>query len=91
MEGNLTRMLRAVLNKSLKQYPTKPAVRLPTSLFTSNPSNTNKEIRCTAGEVRTINMSDDLLCAPTYGRASVGRPAKTRINSADPGYNFGDL
>ena len=41
--GNTTRILRALLKKSWKQYPNKTtAVRLPTSYFTNHPSETNK-------------------------------------------------
>ena len=77
--GNYTRMLRAILNKSWRQHPTKHQLygHLPpiTKIF---------QVRRTrhAGHYwrsRDVLIRDVLLWTPTYGRAKAGRPARTYI------------
>ena len=70
LDGNYTRMLRAILNKSWRQHPT----RHPASHHENYPSLTNQTCK-TLLEL----ISDVLLWTPTYGRAKAGRPARTYI------------
>ena len=79
LDGNYTRMLRATLNKSWRQHPTKHQLygHLP-------PITKNIQVRRTrhAGHCwrsRDELISDVLLWTPTYGRAKAGRPARTYI------------
>ena len=71
-EGNYTRMLRAVLNKSWRQHPTRHQLygHLP-------PITKTIQVRRTrhAGQL----IRDVLLWTPTHGRAKAGRPARTYI------------
>ena len=79
LDGNYTRMLRAILNKSWLQHSTKHHLygHLPpiTKIF---------QVRRTrhAGDCwrsRDELISDALLWPSTYGRAKAGRPARTYI------------
>ena len=79
LDGNYTRMLRAILNKSWWQHPTRHQLydHLP-------PITKTIQVRQTrhAGHCRTIRdelISDVLLWTPTYGRAKAGQPARTYI------------
>ena len=79
LEDNYTRMLRAILNKSERQHPTKHQRygHLP-------PITKIIQVRRTrhAGHYwrsRDELISDVLLWTPTYGRAKAGRPARTYI------------
>ena len=87
LDGNYTRMLRAILNKSWQQHPTKHQLygHLP-------PITKNIQVRRTryAGHCwrsRDELISDVLLWTPTYGQARTGRPARTYIQQLceDPG------
>ena len=78
-DGNYTRMLRAILNKSWRQHPTRHQLygHLP-------PITKTIQVRRTrhAGHSwrsRDEIISDVLLRTPTYGRAKAGRPARTYI------------
>ena len=79
LDGNYTRMLRAILNKSWRQHPTRHQV------FSHLPPITNTiQVRRTrhAGHYwrsKDELISDVLLWTPTYGRAKAGRPARTYI------------
>ena len=79
LDGNYTRMLRAILNKSWRQHPTR-------HLLYSHLPPITKTIQAR----RTIHaghwwwsrdelISDVHLWTPTYGRAKAGRPARTYI------------
>ena len=79
LDGNYTRMLRAILNKSLRQHHTKQQLydHLP-------PITKTIKIRRTrhAGHYwrsRDEHISDVLLGTPSHGRAKAGRPAGTYI------------
>ena len=79
LDGNYTRMLRAILNKSWRQHPTRHQLygHLP-------PITKTIQVRGTrhAGHwwrSRDELISDVLLWTPTYGRAKAGRPARTYI------------
>ena len=79
LDGNYTRMLRAILNKSWRQHTTRH------QLYGHQPPITKTiQVRWTrhAGHCwrsRDEPISDVLLWTPTYGRAKVGRPARTYI------------
>ena len=82
LDGNYTRMLRAILNKSWRQHPTKHQLygHLP-------PITKTIQVRRTrhAGHrwrSRDELISDVLLWTPTYGQAKTGRPARTYIHTA---------
>ena len=77
LDGNYTRMLRAILNKSWRQPPTRHQLygHLP-------PITKTIQVRRTrhAGhswKSRDELISDVLLWNPTYGLAKAGRPART--------------
>ena len=79
LDGNYTRMLRAILNKSWRQHPTKqqPYGHLP-------PITKTIKVRWTrhAGHYwrsRDELISDVLLWIPSHGWAKAGRPARTYI------------
>ena len=79
LDGNYTRMLRSILNKSWRQQPTRHQLygHLP-------PITKNIQVRRTrhAGHCwksRDELISDVLLWTPTHCRAKAGRPARTYI------------
>ena len=76
-DGNCTRMLRAILNKSWRQHPTRLYGHLP-------PITKTIQVRRTrhAGHYwrsRDELISDALSWTPTHGRAKAGRSARTYI------------
>ena len=78
LDGNYTRMLRAILNKSSRQHPTRH------QLYGHLPITKTIQVRRTryAGNCwrsRDALISDVLLWTPTHDRAKVGRPARTYI------------
>ena len=87
LDGNYTRMLRAILNKSWRQQPHKVVVvRPPTTHHENYPSRRTRQ----AGHCwrsRDELISDVLLWIPSHGRAKAERPARTYIQQlcADTG------
>ena len=79
LDGNYTRMLRAILNKSRRQPPTKHQLygHLPPITKTIQVRRTRHARHCWGSRDELI--SDVLLWTPTYGRAKAGRPARTYI------------
>ena len=79
LEGNYTRMLRAILNKSWRQHPTRHLLygHLPPITKTIQVRWTSHAGQCWRSRDELI--SDVLLWTPTYGRAKAGRPARTYI------------
>ena len=79
LEGNYTRMLRAILNKSWRQHPTKHQLygNLPPITKTIQVRRTRHAGHCWRSRDELIN--NVLLWTPTYGRAEAGRPARTYI------------
>ena len=79
LDGNYTRMLRAILNKSRRQYPTRHQLygHLPPITKTTQVRRTRHAGYCLRSRDELI--SDVLLWTPTYGRAKAGRPARTYI------------
>ena len=93
LDGYYTRMLRAILNKSRRQYPTKQQL-----YGHQTPIMKTIKIRRTrhAGHCwrsREEFISDVLQWTPSYGRAKAGRPARTYIRqiSANTGCSPEDL
>ena len=78
-DGNYTRMLRTILNKSWRQHPTKHQLYgyLPPTTKTIQVTRTRHAGHSwrSRGEL----ISDVLLWTPAYGRAKSGRPARTYI------------
>ena len=79
LDGNYTRMMRAILNKSWQQHPTKHQLygNLLPITKTIQARRTRHARHC--WRRRDELISDVLLWTPTYGRASAGRPARTYI------------
>ena len=88
--GNYTRMLRAILNKSWRQHPTRRQLygHLPPITKTIRARHAGHCWRSKDGLV-----SDVLLWTSTYGQAKAGRPAQTYIQQLceDTGCNSEDL
>ena len=79
LDGNYTRMLRAILNKSWRQHPTRHQLygHLPPVMKTIQVRRTRHAGRCWRSKDKLI--SDVLLWTPAYGQAKAGRPARTYI------------
>ena len=79
LDGNYTRMLRAILNKSWRQHPTKHQLygHLPLISKTIQVRWTRNAGHCWRSRDELI--SDVLLWTPTYGQAKAGWPARTYI------------
>ena len=75
LDGNYTRVLRAILNKSWQQYPTRHQLygHLPPITKTIKVRRTRHAGHCWRSRDELI--SDVLLWTRTYGRAKAGRPA----------------
>ena len=79
LDGNYTRMLRAILNKFLQQQSAKHQLygRLPPITKTIQVRRARHAGHCWRSRDELI--SDVLLWTPIYGRAKAGRPARTYI------------
>ena len=79
LDGNYTRMLRAILNKSWQQHPTRHQLysHLPPITKTIQVRRTRHAGHCRRSKDELI--SDVLLWTPAYGHAKAGRPARTYI------------
>ena len=79
LDGNYTRMLRAIFNKSWRQHPTRHQLygHLPPITKTIQARRTRHAGHCWRSRDELI--SDVLLWIPTHGRAKAGRPAQTYI------------
>ena len=93
LDGNYTRMLTAVLNKSWRQHPTRHQLygHLPPITKTIQVRRTRHAGHCWRSKDELI--SDVLLWTPTYGQAKAGRPTRTYIQQLceDTGCNPEDL
>ena len=89
LDGNHTKILQAVLNKSWGQHPTKQQLcgHLPLITKAINVRRTRH-----AGEVGT-HSCDVIAWTPSHGRARAGRPARTYRQQfrADTGCSLEDL
>ena len=92
LDGNYTRMLRAILNKSWRQNSTRHQLygQLPPITKTIQVRRTRHARHCWRSRDELIS---DLLRTPTYGRAKAGRLARTYIQQTcvDTGYSSEDL
>ena len=79
LDGNDTRMLRAILNKSWRQHHTKYQLygHLPPITNIIQVRRTRHAGHCWRSRDELISYA--LLWTPTYGRAKAGRPARTYI------------
>ena len=79
LDGNYTRMLRAILNKSWQQHPTRHQLygHLPPITKTIQVRRTRHAGHCWRSRDELIK--DVLLWIPTHGRTKAGRPARTYI------------
>ena len=79
LDGNYRRMLRAILNKSWQQQPTRHQLygHLPPITKTIQVRQTRHAGHCWRSRDELIR--DVLLWTPTHGRAKAGRPARTYI------------
>ena len=79
LDGNYTRMLRAILNKSWRQHPTRHQLygHLPPITKTIQVRRTRHTGHCWRSRDELIR--DVLLWTPTHGRAKAGWPARTYI------------
>ena len=86
-------MLRAILNNSWRQHPTRHQLygHLPPITKTIQVRRTRHAGHCWRSRDELI--SDVLLWTPTYGRAKAGRPARTYIHQLceDKGFSPEDL
>ena len=93
LDGNYTRMLRAILNKSWRQHPTRRQLygHLPPITKTIQVRRARHAGHC--WRTKDELVSDVLLWTPTYGQAKAGRPARTYIQQLceDTGCNLEDL
>ena len=92
-DGNYTRMLEAILNKSWRQHPTKQQLygHLPPIMKTIKVRQTRHARHCWRSRDEII--SDILLWTPSHGWAKAGQPARTYIRQLgkDMGYSPEDL
>ena len=79
LDSNYTRMLRAILNKSWQQQPTRHQLygHLPPITKTIQARRTRHAGHCCRSKDELI--SDVLQWTPAYGQAKAGRPARTYI------------
>ena len=93
LNGNYTRMLRAILNKPWRQHLTKQQLygHLPPITKTIQVRRTRHAGHCWRSRDELI--SDILLWTPSHGRAKAGRPARTYIQQlcADTGCSLEHL
>ena len=93
LDGNYTRMLRAILNKSWRQHRTRHQLygHLPPITKTIQVRRTRHAEHCWGSKDEL--KSDVLLWTPTYSQAKAGRPARTYIQQLceDTGCNPEDL
>ena len=79
LDGNYTRMLRAILNKSWRQHSTRHQLYGHLSPITKTIQARRARHAGHCWRSRDELISDVLLWTPTYGRAKAGRPARTYI------------
>ena len=93
LDGNYTRMLRAILNKSWRQHPTRHQLYGPLPPITKTIQVRRIRHAGHCWRSRDELISDVLLWTPTHGRAKAGRPARTYNQQLceDTGYCPEDL
>ena len=93
LDGNYTRMLLAILNKSWRQHITKQQLYGHLQSITKTIQVRRTKHAGHSWRSRDKLISDILLWTPSHGRAKAGRPAKTYIQQlcADTGCSLEDL
>ena len=93
LDGNYTRMLREILDKSWRQQPTKHQLYGHLSPITKTIQVRRTRHAGHCWRSRNDLISDVLLWTPSYGRAKAGRPARTYIQQlcVDTGCSPEDL
>ena len=93
LDGNYTRMMRAILNKSWQQHPTRHQLygHLPPITKTIQARRTRHAGHCWRSKDELV--SDVHQWTPVYGQSKAGRPARTYIQQLcdDMGCNLEDL
>ena len=93
LDGNYSRMMRAILNKPWRQHPTKQQLycHLPLIPKAIKIRRTKHAGHC--WKSRDTLISDVLLWTPLHGRAKTGQPARTYIQQlcVDTGCSPEDL
>ena len=93
LDGNYTKMLRAILNKSWQQHPTRHQLygHLPPITKTIQARRTRHAGHCWRSKDELV--SNILLWTPAYGQSKAGRPSRTYIQQVcdDTGCNPEDL
>ena len=93
LDGNYARMLRAILNRSWQQHPTRHQLygHLPPVTKTIHARRTRHAGHCWRSKDEIV--SDVLLWTPAYGQSKAGRPARTFMQKLcdDTGCNPEDL
>ena len=93
LDGNYTRMLRAILNKFWQQHPTRRQLygHQPPITKTIQARRTRHTGHCWRSKDEIV--SDMLLWTPAYGQSKAGRPARTFTQQLcdDTGCNPEDL
>ena len=93
LDGSYTRMLRAILNKSWQQHPTRHQLygHLPPITKTIQARRARHAGHCRRSKDEIV--SDVLLWTPACGQSRAGRPARTYIRQLcdDTGWNLKDL
>ena len=84
LDSNYTRMLRAILNKSWRQHPTKQQLYGYLSPITKTIKIWRMRYAGHYWRSRDELMRDVLLWTPSHGRAKAGRAARTYIHSSVP-------
>ena len=93
LDGNYTRMLRAILIKSWRQHPTRRQLYGHLPPITKTIQVRRARLAGHGWRSKDELVSDVLLWTPTYGQAKAGRPARTYIQQLceDTGCNLEDL
>ena len=93
LDGNYTRMLRAILNESRRQHPTKQRLYGHQTPITKTIQVTRTRHTGHCWRSRDELISDVLLWTPSHEQAKAGRPARTYIQKfcADTGCSLEDL
>ena len=93
LDGNYTRMFRAILNKFWRQHPTKHQLYGHLSPITKTIKVRRIRHAGHCWRNRDELISDVLLWTPSYGRAKAGRPGRNYIQQLceDTGYSPEDL
>ena len=93
LDGNYARMLRAILNKSWQQHPTRHQLygHLPPITKTIQARRTRHAGHCWRSKDEPV--SNVLLWTPAYGQSKAGQPVRTYIQQLcdDTGCNPEDL